>query len=131
MGKVVGANGLAPLYIQQIVGTLSTIFMAAMDDGIVARNPVRTNSVTLPKIPRRKVVPWTLEQVSAAAESIGGRDACMAFLDARAALRQGEIFGIAVEDIEFIGGRLIHVRRKVRLIDKQLVFALPKGRQRA
>lgn len=41
-------------------------------------------------------------------------------------LRQGEVFGFAVEDIDFRGG-WIHVNRQVRLVGTKPVFALPKG----
>ena len=41
-------------------------------------------------------------------------------------LRQGEVFGFAVEDIDFKGG-WIHVNRQVRLVGTKPVFALPKG----
>ncbi|SCK47754.1 Site-specific recombinase XerD [Streptomyces sp. AmelKG-D3] len=41
-------------------------------------------------------------------------------------LRQGEVFGFAVEDIDFKGG-WIHVNRQVRLVGTKAVFALPKG----
>lgn len=41
-------------------------------------------------------------------------------------LRQGEIFGIALDDIDFTR-KLVHVRRQVRLVRNQKVFALSKG----
>lgn len=41
-------------------------------------------------------------------------------------LHQGEVFGFAVEDIDFKGG-WIHVNRQVRLVGTKAVFALPKG----
>jgi hypothetical protein len=41
-------------------------------------------------------------------------------------LRQGEVFGFAVDDIDFKGG-WIHVNRQVRLVGTKPVFALPKG----
>lgn len=43
-----------------------------------------------------------------------------------AACGQGEVFGFAVEDIDFRGG-WIHVNRQVRLVGTKPVFALPKG----
>lgn len=126
--KSLERKGLGANYIGQIADTLSSIFIAAMDDGVVARNPLRAKSVTLPTPPERLIVPWTAPMVVAAAESLGERDAGIAYLGAGAALRQGEIFGIAEDDIEFLGRkRMIHVRRQVMLVDKQLVFSLPKG----
>lgn len=49
-------------------------------------------------------------------------------LAAGCGLRQGEAFGLAVEDIDFLR-LVVHVRRQVKLIGSQLVFAPPKYRK--
>lgn len=41
-------------------------------------------------------------------------------------LRQGEVFGLAVEDVDFLGG-VLHVVRQVKLLRGRPVFAPPKG----
>ncbi len=41
-------------------------------------------------------------------------------------MRQGEVFGLAVDDTDFLR-RVVHVRRQVRMVDARLVFAPPKG----
>jgi integrase len=43
-------------------------------------------------------------------------------------LRQGEAFGLALDDVDFLG-RTVTVRRQVVIIGSRLVFALPKGRK--
>lgn len=40
-------------------------------------------------------------------------------------LRQGECFGLAVEDVDFLRG-VVHVRRQVRIVANRLVFTPPK-----
>jgi integrase len=119
-------KGLSPGYIKRIFDTLSTIFIAAMEDGVVDKNPTKASSVKPPRVPKKKVVPWTLDQVESAAEALG-EDAAMVYLGVGVGLRQGEIFGLAVDDVDFLGSRVIHVRRQVRLVGKRLVFSLPKG----
>ena len=48
--------------------------------------------------------------------------------DAAAGLRQGGIFGLAEEDIDFdFDEMVIHVRRQVKKLGKYFVFALPKS----
>jgi integrase len=47
-------------------------------------------------------------------------------LAAGCGLRQGEAFGLSVDDIDFLRG-VIHVRRQVKLIHSRQVFAPPKG----
>jgi integrase len=45
-------------------------------------------------------------------------------------LRQGEVFGLAVDDVDFLRG-VVHVRRQVKLVGSKPTYALPKGgRQR-
>lgn len=128
-------KGLSPTYIGQIVDMLSSIFIAAIDNGVAARNPVRAKSIRLPTVPKRTIVPWTAPMVAAAREhlvqrGIGG----MVDLGAGAGLRQGEIFGVAREDIQFLGrDRKIRIRRQVKWMPAEdgrpagLVFAPPKG----
>jgi integrase len=43
-------------------------------------------------------------------------------------LRQGEVFGLGVDDVEFLG-RTLHVVRQIKLVRGKLIFALPKGRK--
>jgi integrase len=109
--------------IRGIVGWVSTIFEVAMVDGVVGRNPVRTPAVRPPSLPQRRVTPWTLDQVEAAAADVPARLAALPDLCVGGALRQGEVFGLAKEDLQL----MLHVQRQVRLIDGQLVFAPPKG----
>jgi integrase len=41
-------------------------------------------------------------------------------------LRQGEVFGLSPEDIDYARG-VLHVRRQVQAIKGRLYFTLPKG----
>lgn len=41
-------------------------------------------------------------------------------------MRQGEIFGVALEDFDFAEGKL-HVRRQVKKLGKDYVYAFPKN----
>jgi integrase len=50
----------------------------------------------------------------------------MVWLGAGCGHRQGELFGVALDDVDFLG-RVVHVRRQVRIIDSGRVFSLPKG----
>lgn len=43
-------------------------------------------------------------------------------------LRQGEVFGLAVEDVDFLR-QVVRVQRQVVIVGNRLVFALPKGRK--
>lgn len=119
---------LAASTIRGIVSLVSTVFSAAVDDQVVPRNPVAAGSVRPPRSQARKVVPWDLATVEAMGEALDDRYSAMVYLGAGCAHRQGELFAVAVEDIDFLG-RMVHVRRQVRIIEGQLVFSLPKGRK--
>ena len=67
-----------------------------------------------------------LAQVVAMAAQMPASCQAMVFLGAGCGQRQGELFGVGVDDVDFLG-RVVHVRRQVRLIDGVQVFSLPKG----
>jgi integrase len=117
---------LAPSSARLVIRDVSSVFLAAIDDGIVTRNPVQVKSVSRPKIPEHKARPWMLAQVDAMAAALPERYSAMVYLGAAAGLRQGEMFGLAVEDIDFLR-RVIHVRRQVKLIGNTPYFAPVKN----
>jgi hypothetical protein len=61
---------LAASYVRVVFANLSAILQAAVDDGVIARNPCRAGSVKPPAPDRRNVVPWPADRVTA-----GGRGA--------------------------------------------------------
>lgn len=140
------AKGLDPGYIKVIKDTLSTIFAATVDDGVVQRNPVKAKSVKPPTKVRHQITPWTPEMLAAAAEDLRERKqmAGVVWLAGIVGLRQGEVFGLAIDDIQFLGkDRRITVRRQVKRLDTwaidpsrsgqrwELVLAPPKrGKER-
>ena len=116
-------------YTRMIFGNVSSIFSAAVDDDLVTKNPCQAGSVRAPKKQTRKVVPWTVEQVVRVREALPDRCKIAATIGAGLGLRQGEVFGLAVEDIDFLRGS-VRVRRQVRLFSKgQMAFRLPRGKK--
>jgi integrase len=82
--------------------------------------------VKAPRLDPRKVVPWPYSQVRAVRTALDDRYRALVDLAAGCGLRQGEAFGLGVEDIDFESGTL-HVVRQVKLLRGRPVFALPKG----
>jgi len=115
---------LAPSSARQVIRDVSSVFVAAADDGLVARNPLRAQSVSRPKLPESKARAWTLENVEKMAAALGGRYSVLPYLGAGTGMRQGEMFGLAADDIDFLR-RVIHVRRQVRLLDDGTVCFSP------
>lgn len=121
-----GLSGLATTYQKVVYANVSQIFTAAVDDGMLLKNPCRAPSVRKPKILPRKVIPWPVDRVLAIERELPERYALVAILAAGLGLRQGEMFGLSPDDIDF-GEGIVSVQRQVKLLygNRQL-FGLPK-----
>jgi integrase len=124
-----GLEALAPSYRRVILANVSTVLSAAADDELIAKNPCRAASVRTPKVEPRKIVPWSADEVLAVHNALPARYRIVATLAAGLGLRQGEVFGLAINDVDFLRGR-VEVRRQVKLFsDGSLAFARPKSRR--
>lgn len=118
---------LAPTYVRVLLANLSGILRAAVDDGLIARNPCSARSVRAPKVPQLRVRPWTHQQVQDVIVALPDRYGAVAAVAAGCGLRQGEVFGVRVSDIDFVRHTL-HVRQQVKLLaDNQPIITPPKG----
>lgn len=117
---------LAPTYVRTVLTNVSSVFNAAVDDGLIPRNPCRAHSVKPPKIERRKVEPWTVERVQAVIDALPDRYRAVAVVAAGCGLRQGEAFGLRVCDVDFLRQRLC-VEQQVKLVRSKVVLDRPKG----
>ncbi|MFF5719272.1 tyrosine-type recombinase/integrase [Streptomyces buecherae] len=116
----------SPRYARQILTSLSNIFETAIDDKRLVRNPMRAKSVRWPKVPDDTREAWPLETALRVREEIRSRYRIAVVLGLGCGLRQGEVFGLSPEDIDFARG-VIRVRRQVQLLSGHLYFCLPKG----
>ena len=98
----------------------------AVDDDTIKRNPAKARVVKVPSVKSGKVVAWSDEVVLRIVECHPPQYRPIAAVGAACGLRQGEIFGLAEEDIDF-DQMVIHVRRQVKKLGKNFVFALPKN----
>lgn len=121
-------QSLSPRYVRVITANLSAVLGAAVDDERIPKNPCRAASIRLPRLDTTKVEPWTVEQVQAVHAALPDRYRIMATLGAGCGMRQGEIFGLAVDDVDFLRG-VVRVVRQVKIVGNRVVFALPKGRR--
>lgn len=116
---------LAKSTANRVLRLLEHLLDIAVDDDLIAKNPCSAKTVTKPKAEPRKVVPWSTERVFSVINELPERYAIMALLGAGCGLRQGEIFGLAEDDVDF-GNGVVHVRQQVKLISAKLLFGLPK-----
>ncbi|GGX31381.1 tyrosine-type recombinase/integrase [Streptomyces lomondensis] len=116
----------SPRYVRQILTTLSNIFETAIDDKRLARNPVRAKSVRWPKVPEDQREAWPLETAQRVRDAINARYRIAVVVALGCGLRQGEVFGLSPEDVDFARG-VLRIRRQVQLLHGRLYFTLPKG----
>jgi integrase len=117
---------MTPAGAEQVFITLSSILNAAVDDGLITRNPCRAQSVKRPKPRKRKVVPWTAAQVAAVRSLMPARWQAMVDCGSGLGLREGEIFGLGADEVDFLR-RNVHVRRQVKRTAGRAWFSAPKG----
>lgn len=116
----------AATHVRVLLANLSTILSAAVDDGLLARNPCESRSVRAPKVEQNRVVPWTADQVAAVVDAHPERYQAVPVVAAGCGLRQGEVFGLRVEDVDFLRRKVL-VRQQVKLVKSRPVIAPPKG----
>ncbi|GGU53475.1 hypothetical protein GCM10010211_17760 [Streptomyces albospinus] len=111
---------------------LSSILAMAVDDDLIAKNPCETGSVKRVK-PRRskkaaKDVPLSWEQTDAVREHLPDRYQATVDCGRGLGMRQGEIFGLSPEDVNWLQkDKVVHIRRQITHDRGTLVFAPPKG----
>jgi integrase len=120
--------GLSDGYRSVAFSNVSSILNAAVDDDRIEKNPCKARSAKPPKLRSVRVVPWKLEQVQALRTNLSGRYKVLIDLGAGCGMRQGEVLGLAVDDIDF-EREIIRVRRQIKIVRAKLAFGEPKGRK--
>ncbi|MFB6628915.1 tyrosine-type recombinase/integrase [Streptomyces sp. NPDC056362] len=119
------ASPISSSYARNVYSDVRAVLAAAVDDGLLSRNPCGAKSVRPPASEPRRVVPWLPEQVRAVRAALPKRYQAMADVGAGCGLRQGEIVGLA-EDALDLEENVLRVTRQVKLIRGKAVFAPPK-----
>ncbi|MET7714417.1 tyrosine-type recombinase/integrase [Streptomyces sp. NPDC005407] len=111
-------------YRRLIFDAVSSVLNAAVDDRLLASNPCRVRSVKAPRPTPSRVHPWSASQVFAVRAGLPERYQAMTDIGGGCGLRQGEIFGLSVDNIGNLGW--LYVRQQVKKVRGTLVFAPPK-----
>lgn len=120
------ASGMSGSYARVVFSNVRAILSAAVEDGYLPRNPCNSRTVTLPEMGARRVVPWLPERVFAMRGALVERFRPMVDVGAGCGLRQGEILGLSVEELDF-DNATVHVVQQLKLSLSTPVFAPPKG----
>jgi integrase len=101
---------LAPGSVRTVFATVRAVFSAAVRDRLIGRSPAAR--VAMPERLRKQVVPLTVEQVQALVDAMPPAYRALVVVAAGTGLRQGELFGLQVRDVDFL-------RRQVK-VDRQV-----------
>ncbi|WP_338683420.1 site-specific integrase [Streptomyces acidiscabies] len=112
-------------YRRAIYDSVSSLFNAAVDDKVIRANPCHAQSVKAPVSEDRLIVPWPEERVVAVRAGLPPRYAATVDAGGGCGLRQGEVFGLAKDNLDFATG-WVHVRQQIKRVGGALVFAPPK-----
>jgi integrase len=102
---------LAPASAKVALGYLSSVFRAAVRDRLVASNPCEGVSITPAR--RREVWIPDLAMVQALHHQLPERYRGVVDLVAGSGMRQGEVFGLEVDAVAFLGSREVSVHQQL------------------
>jgi integrase len=105
---------------------LCGVFDLAVADGALKQNPARSAVVQRPATVRERVTAWPDESVAGIVAAHPPALRLVPILGATCGLRQGEIFGLGLDDVEF-DEKILIVRHQLKRLGSTLVFALPKS----
>ena len=117
-------ESLAPGTVTVVYRYLASMFRAAVADGLIVASPCR--GVVLPKRERPRVAPLGTDQVHALVAATPSRYRAAVVLAAGTGLRQGEVFGLTVANVDFPRRRLEVVQQLVTVQGRAPFLGPPK-----
>lgn len=115
---------------RQVVDDVTAVLAAAVEDGIIRVNPLKSSVVDKPGRGGPKAAPFSAAEVAAIAARMPGHLRVLPPLGAGTGMRMMELAALAVEDVQMLG-RQPHVRveRQLKKSAGRLVFAPLKNRK--
>jgi integrase len=131
MSDWIEALPLAANSARLVVGDMLKVFDVAVGDGVVMRNPLRVPGVKRPKAGSTLARPWALWQVRAMEGELPPRWAVVPELGAGTAMRQGEMLGLALGDVDWLkrDDPRVRVERALKVVGNELRFGPVKNRK--
>jgi integrase len=114
---------LAPSTVQVKYSYLVSIMHAAVRDRVIATSPCE--GVRLPEVRRRKIEIPPVEVLDALRDALPARLRAVVDLVAGSGLRQGEVFGLEVEGLDFLRTRSVDVHQQLITLSKQPPYLSP------
>lgn len=113
------------------VATCRLVLLGVLDlavaDELIKKNPARSEVVTaVTTDDGEKIQAWSGEVVEMVIDAHRESLRLLPIIGSTCGLREGEQFGLALEDIDF-DEQIVHVRRQIKKLGEHHVFALPKN----
>ena len=113
---------LAPSTARTVFNTVNAVLGAAVRDRMIPHNPCE--GAKLPPVPRKQIVPLTVEQVLVLSKAVPPRYRALVLLAAGSGLRPGELFGLQVRHVDLLK-RTVLVEQQVQQTAGSGVYACP------
>jgi integrase len=104
------ASGMAPSSVKMTYTTIRSVFRAAELDRIIPRTPC--TRIVLPSVSRKHLTIPAVSTLRAIATALPARFEVVPMVAAGLGLRPGEVFGLEVEDVDFLR-RVVTVTRQL------------------
>ncbi len=115
---------LAPSTVGTVYAVLRMVMRAAVADRIIGVSPC--DRIALPKPPPREVVPLPHEAVAGLVATVPDRYHALMLAAAATGLRQGELFGLRRDHVDFLRRHIVVDAQLVLLARRQPYLAPPK-----
>lgn len=105
---------------------VSSVMDSAVEDRLITVNPCKASTIKRPTSPASRIVVWPAERLDKVHRAVEQRFRLITTLGGGCGLRQGEILGLSIDDVS-TDAMHVTVQRQIRIVDRVLVFAPPKG----
>jgi integrase len=112
-----------------VLGDVSAVFRAALEDGAVRANPCEASTVDRPSRGRSRARPYAPAEVAALAACMPERFALVPYLGAGTGMREMEMAGLGADDITRGKAPKVRVTRQLKLIGGEPRWGPVKNRK--
>ena len=112
-----------------VLGDVSAVFRAALEDGAVRANPAEASTVDRPSRGRSKARPYAAAEVAALAAAMPPRFALVPYLGAGTGMREMEMAALGADDITRGRAPKVRVTRQLKLIGGEPRWGPVKNRK--
>lgn len=120
------SNRFGPSTVNAAFLVLQGILQLAVADDAIKKNPAKSAIIQIPRHQAGKLQAWSDERVQAVIDAHPDLLRAVPIVGAACGLRQGELFGLALEDIDF-DEMIVRVRCQLKKLGKKFIYARPKN----